>query len=81
MNAKNITNQSMAKVWREEIRMLTAASRKIIRDYKIYRQDCFKEMRRLRAIERQFNRAHRDCDAELQRIEKRKAILVGRLNH
>lgn len=68
---------NMNKEYRAEIKILNGAERKIRRELSAHTKATVKQ---IRLLERNSVRAEKRCDRELQRINKRRAILEGRLH-
>lgn len=68
---------NMKKVYRQELKMLARAERKLNRDY--YRF-CNAEGRKIAAIKRNINRGFKATEREIVRIQTRIDILNGRLS-
>ena len=68
---------NMKKAYRQELKMLDRAARKINRDFLRF---CNAEGKKIAAIKRNIYRGTKATERELARIDTRRAILNGRLS-
>jgi len=67
---------TMKREWRTELKRLGQSERKLHCDYGAHERNCRAQ---IRSLEKQIARGWRAVARELGRIEKRRAILQGRL--
>lgn len=68
---------SMRSEYRTELKILARAQRKLHRDYERHERSVIKQMA---VLQRSIQKGRRATDREIQRINKRRAILEGRLS-
>jgi hypothetical protein len=72
-----MSNLDMTKAYKDEIRILKKAKRKVMADWRVVN---LKSERAIRAARREADLAAKRTNAEFRRIDKRMAILEARLS-
>lgn len=68
---------NMKKEYRAELKALARAQKKLHRDYVLHERNTLKQ---IAALQRSIKKGEHATNKEIQRINKRRAILEGRIN-